>query len=72
MVADPRTYKWSTAYQDAVLANGPDPAGSRIAEALSAIKARLESGLPVDDAEYHEIQDAILVLQALQAEISPS
>lgn len=71
-MADPATYKWSAAYQDAVLANGPGSVGSRIAEALSAIKARLESGPPVDDAEYHEIQDAVLVLQALKAEISPS
>jgi hypothetical protein len=71
-MADPRTYKWSAAYQDAVLANSPGPVGSRIAEALRAIKVRLESGPPVDDVEYHEIQDAVLVLQALKAEISPS
>lgn len=70
-MADPRTYKWSAAYQAAVLATGPDPVGSRIAEALRVIKARIESGTPVDDAEYHEIQDAVLVLQALQTEISP-
>jgi hypothetical protein len=54
------------------LATGPGSAGSRIAEALSAIRTRIESGTPIDDVEYHEIQDAVLVLQALQAEISPS
>jgi hypothetical protein len=71
-MADARTYKWSAVYQDAVLANGTGPAGSLIAEALSAIRARLESGTPIDDAEYGDIRDAVLVLQALQAELSPS
>jgi hypothetical protein len=71
-MADPATYKWSAAYQAAVLGTGPGQPGSRIAEALSAIKARLESGSPLDDVEYHEIQDAVLVLQALEKEISPS
>jgi hypothetical protein len=70
-MGDPRTYTWSAAYQDAVLATDPGPVGSRIAEALSVIKARLESDMPIDDTEYHEIQDAVLVLQALQSEISP-
>jgi hypothetical protein len=70
-MADPWTYEWSAAYQAAVLGTGPVPPGSRIAEALGTIKARVESGPPIDDSEYHEIQDAVLVLQALMAEISP-
>jgi hypothetical protein len=69
-MADPRTYKWSAAYQDAVLANGPGLVGSRINETLGLIQARLDSQPPVDDAERNEIQDAVLVLHALKAEIS--
>ena len=64
-------YKWSAAYQSAVSATGPGLLGSRIADALSAIEARLDSPPPVDDAEHNEIQDALLVLQALKAELSP-
>jgi hypothetical protein len=70
-MTDPMTYKWYAAYQGAVLGTGPGVLGSRINEALSAIKARLDSGPPLDDAEYHEIQDALLVLNALKAEVSP-
>jgi len=70
-MADPRTYTWSAAYQTAVLATGPGLLGSRINEALRLIQARLDSSPPVDDAERGEIQDAVLVLHALKAEMSP-
>jgi hypothetical protein len=70
-MADPAANRWYAAYQAAVLGTGPGPPGSRIAEALSAIRARLDSPPTVDDAEYNEIQDAVLVVQALKAEISP-
>ena len=67
-MTDPRTYKWSAAYQAAVLADGPGLLGSRINEALKKIQARLDSPPPVDDAEHSEIQNAVLVLQALKNE----
>jgi hypothetical protein len=72
VMADAKTYIWSAAYQAAVLGSSPDSAGSRISDALGALKARIESGAPISDSEYNDIQDAVLVLQALQAEISPS
>ena len=70
-MADPTTYKWSAAYQAAVLATGPGLLGSRINQALRVIQARLDSPPPVDDAEHQEIQDAVLVLRALKDELSP-
>jgi hypothetical protein len=69
-LADPRNYSWAAAYQAAVLATGPGLLGSRINEALRLIQARLDSPPPVDDAERDEIQDAVLVLQALKDEFS--
>ena len=70
-MADPATYKWHAAYQAAVLATGPGLLGSRINEALRLIQVRLDSPPPVDDAEHNEIQDAVLVLNALKVECSP-
>jgi hypothetical protein len=70
-MTDRRTYTWSAAYQAAVLATGPGLLGSRINEALKQIQARLDSPPPVDDIERNEIQDAVLVLQALKDELSP-
>jgi hypothetical protein len=67
-LADPTVYQWYAAYQAAVLATGPGLLVSRINEALRQIQARLDSPPPVDDAEQHEIQDAVLVLQALKDE----
>jgi len=68
-LADRAAYKWYAAYQSAVSATGPGTLGSRIADAMRAIEARLDSPPPVDDAEHSEIQDAVLVLQALKAEL---
>jgi hypothetical protein len=70
-MADPAAYKWSEACQAAVLGTGPGHPESRIAGALRAIEARLDSPSTVDDTEHNEIQDAVLVLQALKVEISP-
>jgi len=70
-MAGPAVYKWSAAYQRAVLGTDPGLLGSRIAEALRLIQARLDPPPAVDDAEQNEIQDALLVLHALKAEISP-
>jgi hypothetical protein len=70
-MADPAAYTWYAAYQRAVLGTGPGSLGSRIAEAFTSIQERLNSSAPVDDAEHDEIEDALLVLHALRAEIDP-
>ncbi len=69
-MADPVAYKWYAAYEAAVLGAGPGSPGSRIAGALRMIEVRLDSSSTVDDTEHNEIQDAVLVLQALKAEFS--
>jgi hypothetical protein len=70
-MADPAAYTWYATYQTAVLGTGPGLLGSRIAEAFTSIQERLNSSPAVDDAECHEIEDALLVLHALRAEIAP-
>jgi hypothetical protein len=69
-MADPTTHKWYSAYQAAVFSTSPGTLRDRIAEALSVIKARLDSPPPIDDTEHNEIQDAMLVLKALSDEYS--
>jgi hypothetical protein len=70
-MADPAAYTWYAAYQTAVLGTGPGSLGSRIAEAFTLIQQRLNSSPVVDDPEHYEIEDALLVLHALRAEIAP-
>jgi len=70
-MADPAAYTWHADYQTAVLGTGPGSLGSRIEAAFTSIQKRLNSSLPVDDAEHHEIEEALLVLHALRAEIAP-
>jgi len=70
-MADPAAYTWHAAYQTAVLGTGPGSLGSRISAAFTSIQERLNSPPAVDDAEHREIEDALLVLHALRAEIAP-
>ena len=70
-MADPAAYTWHAAYQTAVLGTGAGSLGSRIAAAFTSIQERLNSSLAVDDAEHREIEEALLVLHALRAEIAP-
>jgi hypothetical protein len=68
-MADPAAYTWYAAYQTAVLGTEPGWLGSRIDAAFASIQERLNWSSAVDDAERHEIEDALLVLHALRAEI---
>jgi outer membrane PBP1 activator LpoA protein len=70
-MADPAAYTWHAAYQTAVLGTGAGSLGSRIAAAFTSIQERLNSSPAVGDAEHREIEEALLVLHALRAEIAP-
>jgi hypothetical protein len=70
-MADPTTYTWYAAYQAAVSADDPATLRVRIAHAFRTIEERLRATTGIDDAEYNEIQDAVLVLGALKAELPP-